>query len=191
MPRGVDRLYINLEYALTTGDGEFHPPKMPNRVERLLEPALVQSARETVLTDALAMHRRGVALSPAWLRQLGYHAEAAATETNLQQLQQILPAKQKGKRRSKVVTWDADAILDERGRGKNAEVLVRWEGYDPRWEVGWTRATGQPGEPMTTWEPRSSMANTQAMLDWLEVGARRVAESNHRLPPLAPPPPPS
>lgn len=170
LTRGVDRLYLNFNYVLWDQWGGLHPPKDMKRREILISDEISTKLRQQVIVDALSMTEAGAVLSPAWLRQLAMDQEAALLECELE-AKAALPPPPKGKRRAKQATYEAAAILEERGRGRNVEVLVAWAGYDPRWERGWRRATGEPGTlPFTTWEWRSTLETpklkVEALIAW-------------------------
>jgi hypothetical protein len=167
MPRRVDKLYINMMYVLATAQGEIHPPKTPDRIEIALDPNLVTAIREQTLTDALAIADAGFPIAPGFLRAGGREQQAMLAETLLAQQLATVPPPQKNVRRKMKPTWDVDAIVDERGKGRNLEYLVRWEGYHPSWEAyrpaDWE---GEVGEPIQTWEPARLMKGTEALEIW-------------------------
>ena len=107
-------------------------------------------------------------MGPGFLRQLARHEEAAVVEAQLQQQQQNGESSKKRRKSLKKTTWDIACILDEHPATSTSEqtFLVRWEGYQPSWEV--YRATGNPGEAVTSWEPLSSLLNNTALQTWRE-----------------------
>ena len=170
---GVDHLDFELQYVLADEDGEMHMPKDGNKVEIALDPALEAEIREQIIQDLTEMADAGAPLSPGFLRnQLGRLEDAAVLEAKLHRLQQMAPPppppqppgtkKVRAKRKPSEPTWNVECILDERPATSRSEktFLVQWEGYDASWEV--YRATGNAGEPVTTWEPLSSLRNTEA-----------------------------
>ena len=60
---------------------------------------------------------------------------------------------------------------------RRMEYLVLWEGYDPTWEAWGTRATGQPGDPFTSWEPERLVAESEALKTW-GAGHEEAGSSN-------------
>ena len=167
---GVDHLMIELQYVLADEDGELNKPKDGNKLEIALTPALEAEIRVQILQDVMDMADAGAPLSPGFLRQLGRLEEADVVEAKLHRMQQLQPPPPplgtKRKRKASTPTWNVDGILDERPATSSAEAtfLVRWEGYHPSWET--YRATGNVGEPVTTWEPLSIMLNTEALHAW-------------------------
>lgn len=70
-------------------------------------------------------------------------------------------------RRVSKESFEIDMIVSEKkGQGKSKTVfyLVRWAGYDVTWEP-W-RVTGQPGDPIETWEPSQRLRGTEALQKW-------------------------
>lgn len=87
------------------------------------------------------------------------------------------------------IEWEAERIVEQRGKGFGLDYLIEWKGIDP--------ATGQPWEP--TWE-RAIKANASEKLlaDWKKEQAVRAREkksappkttgsAQRREPPEAPP----
>ena len=167
---GIDTLSWELQYVLADEDGELHKPKDGNKNEIALEPELEETAvRSQILDDLQAMADSGAPLGPGFLRQLGRHEEAAMVEAQLhQQQQQSIESSKKRRKTLKKTTWDIDCILEEHPATSTSEptFLVRWEGYHPSWEV--YRATSNPGEVVTTWEPLSALENNSALHTWRE-----------------------
>ena len=156
MARGVDRIYINMQWILMDQAGELHPPKDAKRNEMALAPELEAEMRAKVLADAAMLHEHGTQLSPAWLRQLGVDdRERTALMLNA-------PAAMEKKRPSKrkASTFNAETILAE----TSTQYLVRWEGYDSSWEA-W-RISGAVGSPLETWEPKSNLMGSLALEQW-------------------------
>eukprot|EP00966_Prymnesium_polylepis_P222096 5138995-Prymnesium_polylepis.1 len=106
MPRGVDRLYINMMYVLATAEGEIHPPKTADRIEIALAPELVTAIREQTLSDALAIADAGFPMAPGFLRAGGREQQAMLAESILAQQLATVPPAQKKVRRNKTPTWN-------------------------------------------------------------------------------------
>eukprot|EP00966_Prymnesium_polylepis_P152752 3528416-Prymnesium_polylepis.1 len=106
MPRGVDRLYINMMYVLATAEGEIHPPKTADRIEIALAPELVTAIREQTLADALAIADAGSPMAPGFLRAGGREQQAMLAESVLAQQLATVPPPQKNVRRKKTPTWN-------------------------------------------------------------------------------------
>ena len=85
MVRGVDRLYINLAYALMDQNGELHPPKDANRIEISLTQTLQALICQQVLSDASAMADQGMSMAPGFLRAMGREQQAMVAAARLQQ----------------------------------------------------------------------------------------------------------
>ena len=174
--QGVDCLYFEFQYVLADEAGELHAPKDENRNEIAFELGLETAIRQQILADVLAMADAGAPMSPGFLQQLGRLDEAAAVEARLHRRQEMpapapmLALNSKKQRRSSRTTWEVECILDQQPATRTSEptFLVRWEGYHPSWEC--YRATGNPGEPVTTWEPLSFLQNNLALQAW-DVGA--------------------
>ena len=168
---GIDHLDLEFQYVLADEDGEMHMPKDEKRIEIALAPELETEIRQQIVQDLLVMADAGAPLGPGFLRQLGRLEEAATVEARLHRLQQMESA-QAGtagkKRKASAPTWNIECILEELPAGSLTEptFLVRWEGYHPSWEV--YRATGNPGEPVTSWEPLSALVDNQALHTWRE-----------------------
>ena len=156
-PRGVDRLYVNLQYVLTDEAGEMHKPKDEKRIEIAIEPDVEAAMRVAVLNDARAMSQNSFKLSPMWLAQIGVvsggEPESAAVTSTA-----IVGPKPKRKRAGK--SFDVEAILEE----SDECYLVRWEGYRPSWER-W-RISGSKGDPLETWEPKINLEHSLALERW-------------------------
>ena len=146
-PRGVDRLYIKLQYVLTDEAGEMHKPKDEKRIEIAIEADVEAAMRAAVLSDAREMSRNSFKLSPLWLAQIG-----GVSSTS------IVGTKQKRKRAAR--SYDVDVILEE----SDECYLVRWEGYRPSWER--YRISGSKGDPLETWEPKINLEGSIALLRW-------------------------
>ena len=163
---GIDTLYYEFQYILADEDGEMHKPKDAAKIEIALGQELETEIREQVLEDVSMMADAGVPLGPGFLRQLGRLDEAAEVEARLHRQSETAIGEKKRKSSKRTVTYDVECILDERAGTKMAEptFLVRWEGYHPSWER-W-RATGNPGEAVTSWEPLSFLQKTEALQVW-------------------------
>jgi hypothetical protein len=164
--QGIDTLYFEFQYILADQDGEMHMPKGSDKIEIALEQELETQIREQVLQDVLVMADAGAPLGPGFLRQLGRLDEAAEVEARLHRQSETATSSKKRKSSKLTVKYDVECILDERAGTKMAEptFLVRWEGYHPSWER-W-RATGNPGEAVTSWEPLSFLQKTEALQVW-------------------------
>lgn len=168
---GVERCYINGMYALATQDGEIHFPKDNERRELEFSSTELSSLRRGVLEDMEKLGKTGQHLSPNWWRQLGQEEKALLVEKQL--------ADATSSRRSRDValqlrrvcreTYEIEAIVSEKkGRGKAGTMyLVRWMGYDAAWEP-W-RISGEPGDPIETWEPAHRLRATEALSSWKET----------------------
>ena len=171
--QGIDCLYFEFQYVLADEDGEMHSPKDGNRIEKALGPELERSIREQILADVRVMADAGAPMGPGFLRQLGRLDEAAAVEACLHRMQETAPApaltlneKRKKRTRTSSLTWTVKNILDERPQTSTTEAsfLVEWDGYHVSWER--YRATGLPGQPVTTWEPLTFLINNEALHAW-------------------------
>ena len=164
-PTGRGRLQVQFMYALVMGEGDIHPPKDNKRREMSLSARELASLKVATLQDVLVMANRGFPLSPAWWRQLGHEPLAQETKANLRAL---ATGHSRSKRRKlSMATFPIDSIRDERVNKGDIQYLVRWEGYHSSWEV-WRMPgfSGQPGDPVETWEPSAMVKNTQALLNW-------------------------
>ena len=162
-PRGVDRLYMNFDYVLSDEAGEIHPPKDPDRREKAMSKAMVKEIREQIYSDLKVMAERDMPLSPKFFRQLKMESRALSAQALLNNT--YYPGDET-KRRSKrqMETFEVERIIEEKGMGCRRRFLVRWAGYRPEWEP-W-RITGDVGDPIETWEPMSSLRDTEALLAW-------------------------
>mmetsp|Transcript_20936 Transcript_20936/g.55057 ORF Transcript_20936/g.55057 Transcript_20936/m.55057 type:complete len:126 (+) Transcript_20936:70-447(+) len=115
----------------------------------------------------------GAPLSPAFWTQLGEEGKAAETQALLlnvaaqREVILALPAAERNGKRARADVFEVDAIVDVRwGKG----CLVRWaqKHYHPTWER-WRRVNSgeAEGSPLTTWEPRARLKNTEAWATWL------------------------
>lgn len=163
LARGVERLYVNLNYSLQDEDGELHAPKDPNRNEIALTPEEVHEIRAQAATDAAVMGESGLPLSAGWWYQLGNAAEALMAEALLQNVS-TAPVPAPGKQRRRADSYEIEKILQE----QRGWYLVRWSGYHASWEA-W-RLSGEVGSPLETWEQLRSLKNTEAMAAWRESG---------------------
>ena len=177
---GLERTYINGMYALVSEHGEISWPKDSARREIEVEPELEAELREEVLKDMQSLADRGRRLSPQWWRQLGDESKALEEEAELAKpaaSSSRAPAvkapkaprrKRKAPKRTRFTQEDfeIDSILEEKKvSGKEKVIfLVRWSEYDSSWEPA--RATGQVGDPMTTWEPLLLVQHTDALREF-------------------------
>ena len=159
---GKETLFINFNYVLSDEDGELHPPKDNNRIEIALSPMQEQSIRQQILLDVNQMAMAGVKLAPGWWRQLAQPDKALEVEALLlNAAAQPKPPKGSGKRKARADVFEVEAIVEE----QRGWVLVRWRGYHPSWEA-W-RISGNPGDPVETWERLSKMRQTEAYQIWI------------------------
>lgn len=168
MASGLQRLYVNLLFALVDEHGTIHPPKDNHRREMLMSPAFIRSLRAQVHKDATALSTKRVPLSPRWWRQVGNEAMAKQTEEGGSA--KVAPSKRATKKGG---TFEVEKILEVRpatGRA-GAWVLVRWQGYHASWEA-W-RISGARGSPLETWEPLCHVRRCEAYAAW---EARQVGE---------------
>lgn len=123
--------------------------------------------REQVLKDVHALCEKKCQLSPGWLRQLGLNDRADAMEVLLSN--PTMMNRRRAREDDLYPTYEVDCILEERkstGRAV-AWFLVRWAGYRPEWEA-W-RISGEIGDPIETWEPKSVIQATEAYQVWREA----------------------
>lgn len=176
-----EKVHINTMYALVTEHGEIHWPKDEENRELSFTATRIAEVRRGVLKDLREMGDSGHPLSaPFWL-QLGEEEKAKEVElqllADLQKKEQSRLARLSGERRVAQrgagsrgrytkEKYKIDQILAEKQTSSKAKrlFLVRWSGYDPSWEL--YRISGQPGEPIETWEPLTVLAGTQALRDW-------------------------
>ena len=161
LARGVQRLYINFQYALSDETGELHLPKDNNRIEIAFSEADLHEIRAQVATDAALLGMMGLPLSAKWWRQVGNEEEAQMAEALVQNLS-TQPPVVKGKRRQAKDRYNVETVLKVNSTGNWA--LVQWEGYHPSWEA-W-RIHGEEGTPLETWEPKSFVQRTAAWRAW-------------------------
>lgn len=165
---GTERCYFNGLYALVTQDGEFHFPKDNQRRELSVTPEERASLRLAVIADMEVLGRAGHPLSPNWWRQLGDENKAMLVERQLTSNATRSRMGARGARPRRVTTesYDIEAITGEKkGKGKGQTMyLVRWAGYHETWEP-W-RLSGQPGDPIETWEPAQRLRETEALHAW-------------------------
>lgn len=166
--KDMERLYVNFMYVVADCDGEVYPPKDNTRREILIEDSDMQKLRQVLLEAVIKMESVGYQLAPGFLRQMGMEDRALQVEAVLSN--PYNPPSQTGKQKQKEGSemFPIESILNtKRSRGKaGSYVLVRWEGYHPSWEP-W-RISGVAGDPLETWEPLSSIRQTQAWEDWRE-----------------------
>lgn len=169
----TERLFVNFQYVLADEDGELHHPKDAEGVEIEMEDSDEVVLRQAMLSAVLAMHSKGFPLAPGFLRQLGKMAEANRVEAMLSNpfhppAHPMKNGKVRVNRLEGSPFFEVEAIVDERPSRGKAEVmfLVRWVGYHPSWEA-W-RVRGEVGSPVESWEPMSTMRNTEALQTWRE-----------------------
>lgn len=165
---GAERCYLNGMYALVTQDLEFHFPKDNERRELGVSSADQLSLKHGVLEDMKTLGRSGHPLSPRWWRQLGEEDKAIEAEKRL------AAAMANGRsarlpphiRQASKEMFEIELIVSEKkGKGKMGDLyLVRWAGYHASWEP-W-RISGQPGDPIETWEPAHGLRATEAFKAW-------------------------
>ena len=103
LARGVQRLYINFQYALSDETGELHLPKDNNRIEIAFSEADLHEIRAQVATDAALLGMMGLPLSAKWWRQVGNEEEAQMAEALVQNLStqpRVVKGKRGGRRRT-------------------------------------------------------------------------------------------
>ena len=157
LARGVQRLYLNISYALSDEAGELHLPKDNNRIEIAYSESDLSEIRAQVATDAALLGEKGLPLSAEWWRQVGNEEKALVTEALVQNFSAHPPALA-GKRRQAMNRYNVEVVLKVNSTGNWA--LVQWEGYHPSWEA-W-RIHGDLGTPLQTWEPVSHVRRTAA-----------------------------
>lgn len=169
-------LYYTFQYVLADEMGDLHSPKDENGIEIALSGALEVALRQQILADLNMMHNRGAPLGAGFLRQLGHISEALVLEAKLTKQNATpvtsclskLPGGGVKKRRASLnaTTWEIACIHEEKAatRAMEASFLVEWSGYHPSWEA-W-RISGNVGEPISTWEPWSTVKNTEALQQW-------------------------
>ena len=189
---GMDRLYINFQYMLSDEAGELHPPKDAKRIEIGMTPELEGEMREQIFLDVNAMAVMRLPLSAGYFRQLGFDSWAMQTEAmevsevaalaagaaaHAVRVQAAVVAGRKAPlQRVKVrqlLEYEVDAIVAERSGPK--PYLVRWAGYHASWET-W-RVTGEVGDPVETWEPQQTVANTLALEQWRSLRSGSSSEA--------------
>lgn len=74
----------------------------------------------------------------------------------------------KEKRQRSCSIFEIVEILAEEPASKTTwhRFLVRWKGYDPSWEQWRIPGRGQVGAPIETWEPATSLRQTEALARW-------------------------
>ena len=157
--RGVERLYVNLNYVLSDEDGELHPPKDSRRIEIALTPEEINEIRAQVALDAHMMGESELPLSAGWWRQLHNETKALMAEALLHNAATMV-APVEGKRRRSDNFYDVEKIVEE----QRGWFLVQWAGYHPSWEA-W-RLSGEVGSPVQTWEQLRAVRNTEALRRW-------------------------
>lgn len=173
---GLEQVYVNTMYVLSTDQGELHWPKDGQRREVFVANAEEEELRREILKDIKQLGEQGQPLSPAWWRQLGDEMKAQEMEAILSSHQPCAawkrsrapPKRRKWRdvRRFTTESYEIDAIVAERkvaGKAKK-HYLVRWAGYNPAWEVH--RISGQPGDPIETWELPCVLQHTDALAAW-------------------------
>lgn len=171
-PCGVERCYLNGMYVLATQDGELHFPKDNQRRELSVTPGEQVELRKGVNAEVMQLGEEGLPLSPSWWRQLGNEERAKQVEHLLANPAWCCGRKERKAaasrhRRVSQETFEIESIVGEkRSRGKvKMMYLVRWAGYDVTWEP-W-RISGQPGDPIETWEPARRVSGTAALEAWI------------------------
>ena len=157
LARGVQRLYLNISYALSDEAGELHLPEDNNRIEIAYSESDLSEIRAQVATDAALLGEKGLPLSAEWWRQVGNEEKALMAEALVQNFSANPPALA-GKRRQAMNRYNVQVVLKVNSTGNWA--LVQWEGYHPSWEA-W-RIHGDLGTPLQTWEPVSHVRRTVA-----------------------------
>lgn len=172
--RGVERLYLNGMYVLATQEGELHFPKDNYRREMRVENEVVRDVRLGIEEDMRQLGREGNPLSPSWWRRLGNEEKAKEVEQWMANPSGIGKSERRRRsshprnRRASMETFEIESIVAEKkGKGKAKVYLVRWANYDESWEP-W-RITGQPGDPIDTWEPAHLLKGTVALQEWRET----------------------
>jgi len=148
--------YVNFLYSLLDEDGELHPPKDSERREIELMSEDEAALRQQVLKDVKTMATKKFPLSAGFYRQLGEVEKAAQVEAAMAKNQTVMDHLSQ--------MHPIDCVVEELETLDRPVYLVRWEGYAPAWEP-W-RCTGQVGDPIETWEPRSALIGTAALLAW-------------------------
>ena len=183
-------------YILFDEAGEMHPPKTMSsdggRADVALTTLLEAQMREQVYADLTAMADRGDPLSPGFLRQLGLVEAADILQARLLNEATAMQARLLDKAtatqeatgsssasdeaKTEVAkrlkgSFDIESIMDERPGTRMMEptFLVLWShaAYHTSWEVYRTEGEGV-GQPMSTWEPLSSVRGTEAYALWIE-----------------------
>ena len=159
-------MYFNFLYVLMDEDGELHYPKDETRREIGFSPGEETAIRQSVMADLINMADANFPLSPRFLQRLGRDAQAAEMEARGIQLDAMPTTGSKRKRRATEPLWEVEQILADRKRRGKWEYLVQWRGYHPSWEAWRAVSTGAAGEPLATWEPRTELETTAALLAW-------------------------
>ena len=171
----LDQTFVNFLYVLIDEEGEMHKPKNAKRVELSIPANVETEIRQQVLSDVAAMEAMGVPLSAGWLRSMGLLTKAAWVATLQKNTLSFAyvstaPLAPGGKKQRKKPRhehyFNVERIIAERQTGRLKEYLVRWEGYEPEWEAMRMEGHGQVGDPVDTWEPWTSLRNTEALLAW-------------------------
>ena len=164
-PRGVDRLYVNSEYALADETGEIHPSKNSSRQEKVIEDE--QGLRERLYLDLQKLFEQGVPLAPGFLRAIGQHARADELQARLLNQSSAMQAGQSKQEAVQQRDWfEVESISGEKMIGGHMYYLVRWAGYHATWELWRMPGHGAVGDPVESWEPWANVVDTEALVVW-------------------------
>ena len=171
-------LTVDMQFALSTEHGEIHPPKDANRRELALDPATEATWRRMILSDIKAHAEKGRALAAGYWRQMGNHKMAAQVDSGGDARGAPRPGKRKAEKApavprrkllwTKATLFEVEAITEERVEAGVRQLKVRWSGYHPSWEKFRLPGDGAAGDAVSTWEPASGLAKTDAYKAWEE-----------------------
>ena len=163
--RLLPTLVVDLQFVISTQDGEMHPPKDSSRREMGVSDAITAMWRRKILADIKLHAEMGSRLAASYWRQVGNFEMArqveAGSESRLKRGRKATPAPRRV-RWTPAARFEVSAIMEMREEAAGKMLKVRWEGYHPSWEVFRQEGEGKRGDPVWTWEPEAEMLYTDA-----------------------------
>ena len=117
-------------------------------------------------------------MAAGYWRQMGNHKMAAQVDSGGDARGAPRPGKRKAEKApavprrkllwTKATLFEVEAITEERVEAGVRQLKVRWSGYHPSWEKFRLPGDGEAGDAVSTWEPASGLAKTDAYKAWEE-----------------------
>ena len=168
-----DTVYVNMMYALTDHEGELHAPKDPTRREMALDLEEEMEIRHHAKLDLKEMGKQYFPLSPTYFRMIEMPVMAEILEAPRRRLRQTPGGTPRRTREEggsakpvhKKKAFEVERIITVRHTTGRAKLwcLVQWahDSYEDWWEA--YRISGNPGDPLVTWEPKCNVS--QELID--------------------------